>query len=158
MKIPNSFVPEKDLEEKVKDLSNKKCKKSIPGPFTPPKLEELRERTNPIFEDCLKTIYGKRRYHFISLEGVPDNYQGWIDCIITNDYEGKTYYCRLFDSKTEEGIKLKNKFWDGYKGRRIFDFKSHETFSIKGELVKEGYNNDFWWFLLTVDEVYKKAP
>lgn len=156
MKVPKIFLPEKDLEGKINDLSKESYKKRIRPDSDPPSLKELRERTNPIFEDCLKTIYGERRYHSINLEGVPDNYRGWIDFTITNNYEAKTYYCTLFDAKSEKGIELKNKFLKSYKGNNVYDFKPYKKFSVKGKLVKESYTNDFWWFILTVDELYKK--
>ncbi len=153
MKIPKIFVPDRNLEKKVNELSKEDYKKKVYNYSNPPSLEEIEERTRPIFEDCLKTVYGKHRYHFIKLEGVPS--QGWIDFTITN-YEAKRYYCTLFDAKSEKGVKLKNKFLKSYKGNNVYDFKPNKKFSVKGKLVKEGYTNDFWWFVLTADEIYKK--
>lgn len=157
MKIPKTFVPEKDLEEKISDLSKNYC---IRKNNLDPKnlsMEELEERTKPIFECVLKTIYGKRRYHSIDLEGVPDNYQGWIDFIITNNYESKTYYCTLFDLKSKHGEAWKEEFDNSYKGECTYDFKPGNEFSVKGKVIKEGLTNDFWWYLLRIDEVYNKT-
>jgi len=151
MKVPKIFIPEKNLEKKINELSKEDYKKNENPNFT-----ELNERTALVFDNIVKIVYGKHsEYNIIKLTEMPDPYNGWIDLLVT-DYESERYYCTLFDAKSEEGIELKNKFLKSYKGNNVYDFKPHKKFGVKGKLVKEGYTNDFWWFVLNADEVHKK--
>lgn len=156
MKIPKTFLPEKNLEKKVNELSKEDYKKNENAYSENPSFIELSERTAPVFDNIVKIVYGKHsEYNIIKLTEMPDPYNGWIDLLVT-DYESERYYCTFFDAKSEEGIELKNKFLKSYKSNNIYDFKPHKKFGVKGKLVKEGYTNDFWWFVLKADEVHKK--
>lgn len=154
MKIPRTFMPEKNLEKKIKTLSKENYKRSNTYPEDP-SFEELSERTRPVFESIAKTVYGKQSSNIIKLTDMPKPYMGWIDSIIGN-YEPKSYYFTLFDEKSRKGVELKDKFLKSYKGNNVYDFKPHKQFSVKGKLIKEDYTNGFWWFIITADEVYKK--
>lgn len=155
MKIPKIFLPEKDLKEKVNSLLNGDYKEYKKVYSENPNLTEVNERTGLIFENIVKIVYGEHSCDIIELAEVPDPYNGWVDFLVTN-HESERYYCTIFDSKSEEGVELKTKFLKSYKGNNVYDFKPHKKFSVKGKLVREGYTNDFWWFILKADEVYKK--
>ncbi|MBM3199718.1 hypothetical protein FJZ53_02185 [Candidatus Woesearchaeota archaeon] len=147
MKLPKTFMPEKDLEEKINGLSKECYEPRLKNLQEKPTLEDLQERTKPVFESVTETIYGKDFENTIGIDSVPDCYAGFLDFILKG-YESVRYYCALFDLNSEKGCEWRDKFLNDYKGEGLYEFKPDSTFNIKGRLIKEGITNDFWWYII----------
>lgn len=152
MKIPKVFIPDKDLEEKIKNLSKKNYKVSKKAYSENPSFTEISERISPILENFEKTVYGKKSQNSIQLESIPDNYRGWIDFFDTNYESFKRYYCTMFDLQLKEGRTLQRIFSNSQREYRTYHFKPNSSFEMKGKLIKKGYINGFKWYILKTDE------